>query len=96
MENSPGMQRKRFCPLCQGIDRVVEIPGRPLYEQDELRSLTMEMIKTLKPGWVEQDGLCEKCWRFYVDLGRALNFLRSTDSPMEADKKTSPIAGLEP
>jgi FixJ family two-component response regulator len=84
-DRDPAMQRNRVCPLCHEPARVAEIPERIIHEQDELHASTVTMIKILNLEWVEQDGLCERCWRFYVDLGRR-QFLRSPEAPPEANR----------
>jgi len=77
----PEMPRQEVCPLCHESAAVAAIPRRLLHETDELRGSAVEMIKTLNPEWSEQDGLCQRCWRFHVGLGRVVNFLRSPEEP---------------
>jgi response regulator RpfG family c-di-GMP phosphodiesterase len=91
----PEMLRNRVCPLCHDSARVAEIPGGLMRERDDHAS-TVEMIKALNPEWVEQNGLCQRCWRFYVVLGRVVTFLRSPDAPPKganAENKSSAGAG---
>jgi len=76
-EFSQANPRRQVCPLCHETARVAKIPSPPTPTQEDPRVATVEMIKSLKPDWAEQDGLCERCWRFYVGLGRVVNFLRS-------------------
>ena len=80
LDLDPEMPRNQVCPLCHDSARVAEIPGRLMREHDDHAS-TVEMIKALNPEWAEQNGLCQRCWRFYVVLGRVVNFLRSPDAP---------------
>jgi CheY-like chemotaxis protein len=76
----PEMPRDQVCPLCHDSARVAEIPGRLRREHDDHAS-TVEMIKALNPEWTEQNGLCQRCWKFYVGLAHVVNFLRSPDVP---------------
>jgi CheY-like chemotaxis protein len=80
----PEMPRHEVCPLCHESVPVAKMPGRLVYEHDDLRASAVEMIKTLNPEWIKQDGLCHRCWRFYVGLGRVVDFLRT---PAEAKPK---------
>ena len=75
------MPGDQVCPLCRETAPIGEIPGRFVREHADLHASTVKMVKTLNPEWAEQDGLCQRCWRFYVGLGRVVNFLRSPDAP---------------
>lgn len=79
----PVVSRNHVCPLCRESVRVAEIPTRLLQRQGDLHALTVKMIKTLNPKWAEQEGLCWRCWRFYVGLGRILNDMRTQDESTE-------------
>ena len=87
----PPSQRpgKPACPLCHDAARTAEIPDRFVCEHHDLHSSTMEMIKALNPDWVEQDGLCHRCWRFYMGVGRVVSFLRSPDAAPNKEKDES-------
>ena len=90
----PEMSRDQVCPLCHDSARVAEIPGRLVREHDDHAS-TVEMIKALNPEWAEQNGLCQRCWRFYVVLGCVVDFLRSPDAPPEgANRESKSSAGV--
>ncbi len=94
LDPHPEMLRNRVCPLCLESARVAEIPGGLIREHDDHAS-TVEMIKALNPEWVEQNGLCQQCWRFYVGLGRVVNFLRSPDAPAKgANGESKSTAGV--
>jgi DNA-binding response OmpR family regulator len=67
-------QRMLTCPLCQEPFRLEDLPGHIHLEQTSIRDYTIEMIKTLNPKWVEEDGSCARCWKFYADLGRLVSF----------------------
>jgi len=67
-------ERAIICPLCQEPFRLDELPGHIHQEQASIRDYTMEIIKTLNPAWVERDGSCPRCWKFYADLGRVVRF----------------------
>jgi CheY-like chemotaxis protein len=90
----PEMSRDEVCPLCHAFARVAEIPGHLVREHDDQES-TVEMIKALNPEWAEQNGLCQRCWRFYVVLGCVVNFLRSPDAPPKgANRESKSSAGV--
>ena len=90
----PEMPGDQVCPLCHDSARVAEIPGRLMREHADLHASTVEMIKTLNAEWVEQDGLCQRCWRFYVGVERVLNFLRSPQANPEVNRESNPTAGV--
>jgi DNA-binding response OmpR family regulator len=77
------MHRNQVCPSCYESARVAEIPIRVVIDHDDLRVSTVELIKSLNPKWTEQDGLCQRCLGFYLDVGRTLNDLGSLESPSE-------------
>jgi FixJ family two-component response regulator len=81
------MPRDEICPLCHELAPLSKIPGRFLHEHDDLRAPAVEMIKTLNPEWGGQDGLCHRCWKFHVGLGRVVNFLRSPNEPQSLPGK---------
>jgi YesN/AraC family two-component response regulator len=88
------MSRDQVCPLCHDSARVAEIPGRLVREHDDHAS-TVEMIKALNPEWAAQNGLCQRCWRFYVVFGCVVNFLRRPDAPPEgANRESKSSAGV--
>jgi CheY-like chemotaxis protein len=92
LDLDPAMPRDQVCPLCHESTRVAGIPGR-LRGDDDLHGRTVEMIKTLNPAWTEQDGLCERCWRFHVGLGRGVNFPRTANaSPNEENGASNSTA----
>jgi CheY-like chemotaxis protein len=86
----PELRRNQICPLCHESAQVAEIPRRFIRDHGDLYASTVEMIKTLHPQWTEQDGLCWRCWRFYVGLGRVGEELRSQDDPQ--DKTRGPLS----
>jgi FixJ family two-component response regulator len=96
-EHEEGPLRTRVCPLCHETTSVAEVPERSLTQENDLRTSTLEMIKILKPEWSEQDGLCERCWRLYVGLGRVVDFLRSPAGlPNDAPGENNPTTGGRP
>ena len=82
------MPGDQICPLCHETAPIAEIPGRFMREHTDLHASTVKMIKTLNAEWVEQDGLCQRCSRFYVGVDRVLNFLRSP----EVNRESTPTA----
>ena len=86
----PRLPRNQVCLLCRESARIAEIPGRLMHQQGDLHASTVEMIKTLHPQWTEQDGLCWRCWRFYVGLGRVVDGLRNP----EANREGHSTAGI--
>lgn len=89
----PEPSQVQVCSLCHETARVEKIPERFVLEHGELHASTVKMIKTLNPEWAEQDGVCQRCWRFYVGLGRVVNYLRSPD---EAGSESASVAGISP
>jgi DNA-binding response OmpR family regulator len=88
----PQSSRNKVCPLCRESARIAEIPRRLLHQQGDLHASTVQMIKTLHSQWTEQDGLCWRCWRFYVGLGRVVDGLR-TPPTRDAFGLTNSTAG---
>ena len=78
-----GMTSEKICPLCHESARVAEAPKVLTIDHIDIRACAIEMIKTLNPEWLEEDGICLRCWKFYVGLGRVVDFLRSPDAPMD-------------
>jgi CheY-like chemotaxis protein len=74
-------ERNQVCPLCHDIARLGGIPHGPHHierEEPALRATVMDVIKTVLPGWKQEDGLCERCWSFYFDLGSMLLLSRNS------------------
>jgi DNA-binding response OmpR family regulator len=67
-------KRTLTCPLCQEPFHLEELPGHIQEEQKSIRDYTIEIIRTLNPAWVEGDGSCPRCWKFYADLRRVVRF----------------------
>jgi hypothetical protein len=65
-----------------------------MHQQGDLHASTVKTIKALNPRWTEHDGLCWRCWRFYVGLGRIVDGLRSPDAPPEANRESHSTAGF--
>jgi FixJ family two-component response regulator len=79
-----GAQSQKICPLCHDSTRVAEVPKILTIDHIDVRACAVEMIKTLNGEWIEADGICRRCWKFYVGLGRVVDFLRSPDAPAAA------------
>jgi len=78
-----GVASEKICPLCHESARVAEVPKVLTIDHIDIRACAVEMIKILNPEWSEEDGICRRCWKFYVGLGRVVDFLRSPDAPMD-------------
>jgi CheY-like chemotaxis protein len=89
-----GKPHNQVCPSCHELDQVAGIPEYLLSGFDDLHASTVEMIETLRPGWAERDGLCEPCWRFYVRLGRIVNFLKGPDTLSKTQGENHLTAGV--
>jgi hypothetical protein len=67
--------------------------GFDLHREHNDCASTVEMAKTLNRRWSDQDGLCQRFWRFYADLGRVLNFSRSSEAaPKDANRERNSTA----
>ena len=90
-----GVASEKICPLCHESARVAEVPKVLTIDHIDIRACTVEMIKILNPEWLEEDGICLRCWKFYVGLGRVVDFLRSPDAPLDGANRegnaTAPI-----
>jgi hypothetical protein len=69
-------EHESICPLCERA-----VPQRQLYpyfELDPARSHhnTIEVIKAFHPDWVEEQGVCQDCWKSYSEASRVINSLR--------------------
>ena len=71
-----GSLRMLACPLCQELFPAEDLPEHIDREQTSIRDYTIQMIKTLHPEWVREDGSCARCWRFYAGLGRVVSFAK--------------------
>ena len=76
-----GTRRKQVCPLCHDVAELGGMPHGLEHEDEHLRGTAVEVIKTVIPGWKEEDGLCERCWSFYFDLGSMVAFSRAQGHP---------------
>jgi FixJ family two-component response regulator len=72
-----GSLRMLTCPLCQELFPAEDLPEHIDREQTSIRDYTIQMIKTLHPEWVKEDGSCARCWRFYAGLGRVVSFAKN-------------------
>jgi FixJ family two-component response regulator len=70
-------KRNQVCPLCHDVSRLGCLPHGLGREEADLRATVLDLIKTVIPGWKEEDGLCEQCWSFYFDLGSMLVYSRN-------------------
>jgi CheY-like chemotaxis protein len=89
-----GKPHNQVCPSCHELAQVAGIPEYLVPWFDDIHASTVEMIETLRPGWAERDGLCEPCWRFYVRLGRIVNFLRGPDTLPKTPGESNLTAGV--
>jgi len=87
--------RMLACPLCQELFRIEELPGHIQQEQMSIRDYTIEIIKTLNPAWVEKDGSCARCWKFYADLSRVVHFSGSSQLKESAGAGAPPANPIE-
>ena len=46
-------------------------------EHAKLRENTIQVIQAYYPGWSEERGACENCWKSYRDAGRILSLLKA-------------------
>jgi CheY-like chemotaxis protein len=91
LDPRPATPHTPACPLCHESAPVAGIPGCFMHDHDDLRASSVEAIKTLNPAWTEDDGLCQRCWRFYVGLSRVVNFLRTPEMPPETNGEGDPV-----
>jgi CheY-like chemotaxis protein len=71
-----GEVRPKVCPLCH---ESLGVAGAPEFEDETLRATVTDVVKTVKPGWTEADGLCGRCWSFYHGLGRMIAVSRNAE-----------------
>ncbi len=67
----------QVCPMCRETAPLAHLPEHLINQQSDVRTSTLDMIKILRPDWSEEDGLCQRCWRFYVSLGSIVDYLRT-------------------
>jgi CheY-like chemotaxis protein len=82
------------CPLCRESFSPEDLPAHIHEEQTSIRDYTIGMIKTLRPEWVEEDGSCARCWKFYAGLGHVVNSLRSPEAPPETNRESHSTAEI--
>jgi len=93
-KRNDGSLRMLTCPLCQELFPPEALRGYILHEQTSILDYTIEMIKTMNPEWVKEDGSCARCWKFYADLGRAVSFSRSRPVK-QSGEDTNPPCGAQ-
>ncbi len=70
-------EHQGHCPVCER-----SVSHRELFLHfDQAHSYAVAkaiaVIKAFHPGWSEDDGVCQQCWRSYGEAGRVLHSLRS-------------------
>ena len=70
-----------ICPLCSQVRSRAELHESILAEDPRVRRRTIQVIQSYHPGWAEDDGACESCWRSYRDASRILDVMKSTKAP---------------
>jgi hypothetical protein len=59
-------------------------------EHETAYAPAVEVVKLLKQGWTESQGLCERCWRFHFGLGSVVNFLKYPDLSLRVPEVPAP------
>jgi FixJ family two-component response regulator len=79
----------KVCPLCRESAQVAAVPSHLIVDHIDLRMPAVRMIQTLNPTWSENEGLCYRCWEFYVGLGRAVNFISGPALSLDGKPQTN-------
>ena len=84
-----------ICPLCSRVFACQLLHKHIASEYPRVRQSTIEVIQARHPGWVEDDGACEPCWRLYRDTARILDQMKSAKSQNSAACRTPVALGTE-
>jgi hypothetical protein len=66
-----------ICPLCSQVFPSELLREHINSEHPRLRHSTIKVIQAYHPGWVEDHGACEPCWRSYREASRMFNQMKS-------------------
>ena len=66
-----------ICPLCSQVFPSELLREHIDSEHPRLRHSTIKVIQAYHPGWVEDHGACEPCWRSYREASRMFNQMKS-------------------
>ena len=80
-----------ICSLCSQLFARELLHKHMASEAPRLRRSTIEVIRAYHPGWVEDHGACEPCWRSYRGAGQILSQMRSA-KPQNATGYRNPLA----
>jgi|ERR1039458_1912132 hypothetical protein len=65
-----------ICPLCSQVFPRELLREHINSEHSRLRHSTIKVIQAYHPGWVEDHGACEPCWRSYREASRMFNQMK--------------------
>ncbi len=66
-----------ICPLCSQIFPHEKLYAHITSEHPHLRHNTIRTIQAYYPGWLEDHGACEACWKSFRNASQILSVLRS-------------------
>ena len=70
----PSSVALRACPLCGRILPHWRLHKHIPSEHWRMRNEIIAEIRQEHPGWVEQDGVCRRCWESYRGVARVVRF----------------------
>jgi hypothetical protein len=66
-----------ICPLCSQVFLREQLYQHIASEHLRSRDSTIKVIQAYHPGWLQDHGACEPCWRSYREAGRMLKQMKS-------------------
>jgi CheY-like chemotaxis protein len=79
-DSCPERRRSQPCPFCRESVRAPRAPKGRWAGAEAVCAFIVGIVKAVNSKWAEADGLCDRCWQFYVGVGRVLHFLRRGDA----------------
>ena len=67
-----------ICPLCSQPFPTAQLHQHIASEHPLWRHGTIKVIQAYHPGWIEEQGACESCWKSFREAGRVLNQLKGS------------------
>ncbi len=83
------------CPLCLQLCPRESLHRHIAAEHPRLRHSTIRVIQAYHPGWEEEYGACEACWRSYRQASRMFNLMRSARRQVAAASRELALLAVQ-
>ena len=77
----PGTLPNRNCPLCSRVFPQDQLFDHINSEHPYSRRNTIKVIQAYHSSWVEAQGACEHCWKYFRDAAQAIDRLKAGRRP---------------